>query len=127
MAPNDDGPSSLVGADLSTVAFVRDYVEFHFDGPVLRSLTDPVVQAGGRTVVRADEGWRDALCDLINATVLGVRIVDDVSIELDFSGEDANPDAGRRLTVPLDQDSLVGPEAAHFMPADGPQSSMWIY
>ena len=31
----------LVGEELSEVAFVRDYVEFHFDGPVLRALADP--------------------------------------------------------------------------------------
>ena len=32
----------LIGEQLSAVSFVQDYVEFHFDGPVLRALTNPI-------------------------------------------------------------------------------------
>lgn len=117
---DSDGPVSLAGAELSAVAFVRDYVEFHFDGPVLRSLTDPVVTTGGLPVRRTDERWRDALCGLIGATVLQVRVVEDVVIVVTFS-------ADRHLAVPLTEDARVGPEAAHFMPAEWSTSGMWVY
>jgi len=36
---------SLVGHELNIVAFVMDYVEFHFNGPILRALTNPIVEA----------------------------------------------------------------------------------
>ena len=39
----------LVGEELAAVAFVRDYVEFHFDGPVLTSLTDPIAVVDGES------------------------------------------------------------------------------
>ena len=38
---DDAGPRSLVGLEISAVCFVRDYVELHFDGPVLRALSRP--------------------------------------------------------------------------------------
>jgi len=34
-----DMPDDLVDEELSAVCFVRDYVEFQFDGPTLRALT----------------------------------------------------------------------------------------
>ena len=39
-------PADLVGREISAVTFARDGVEFHFDGPVLRSLADPQVAIG---------------------------------------------------------------------------------
>src|SRR5437763_16667810 len=40
---SDHDLTELVGTQLNTVAFVMDYVEFKFNGPVLRALTDPMV------------------------------------------------------------------------------------
>lgn len=44
------GPTSrldtLVGNELSAVCFVRDYIELHFDGPVLRLMGIVSIQAG---------------------------------------------------------------------------------
>jgi hypothetical protein len=51
-APDPAGPLKLlVGRDVSAVCFVRDYVELHFDGPVLRAIADPFGVYGCR-------GWR---------------------------------------------------------------------
>ena len=36
----------LVGEEVNAVSFVMDYVEFHFNGPVLRAIADPVVHRG---------------------------------------------------------------------------------
>jgi hypothetical protein len=102
--------SDLVGCALSTVAFVRDYVEFRFDGPILRSLAPPVVTVDGIHVEFPREGSRDALCELIG------RLVEDVK-EL--------PD---RLLVNFADSAIVeiprhskeaGPEVAHFVPMLG--------
>ena len=98
---------SLAGEELAAVSFVRDYVEFHFDGPVLRALTNPRVEDGGTTAEFPAPGSRDAFCALIGRTVRSVDAQDGVHIRLTF--ED-----GAVLTVPLDEASRLGPEGAHF-------------
>ena len=75
----------IKGEEVSAVAFVRDYVEFHFDGLVLRVFTDPQVTLAGGTVVRFPEpGSRDVLCALIDATVQAVRFDEDNAIEIEL-------------------------------------------
>ena len=98
---------SLAGEELSAVSFVHDYVEFHFDGPVLRALTNPRVEVGGETTSFPEPGSRDRLCALIGRAVHEVDARDGVHIRLAFEG-------GATLTLPLDEASHVGPEAAHF-------------
>lgn len=107
MAESERSIESLAGEELSAVSFVRDYVEFHFDGPVLRALTDPRVELGGESAVFPARGSRDLLCALIGRTVRLVEARDGVHIRLTF--ED-----GAQLTLPLDDASYVGPEGAHF-------------
>jgi hypothetical protein len=100
------GIESLEGEELNGVAFVMDYVEFHFNGPVLRALTNPVFQ-GTQRVEFPDAGSRDALCSLIGSTVESVEVREEDAIRLTFTD-------GRMLIVPLDEESRVGPEAATF-------------
>ncbi len=40
----------IVGEQLCAVSFVQDYVEFHFDGPVIRALAAPIVKEDGQTI-----------------------------------------------------------------------------
>ncbi|MFF5210398.1 hypothetical protein [Streptosporangium sp. NPDC000396] len=110
MACDIDDPTGLVGEELNIVAFVMDYVEFHFNGPKLTALTDPHIQIGLQTWIFPEPGSRDALCTLIGRTVQAVSIKPNEHIIIDFSEA--------ILTVPLDEDSLHGPEAAHFFPAE---------
>ena len=98
---------SLVGEELNTVAFVMDYVEFHFNGPVLRAFTAPRVSPGTDLPTFPEPGSRDVLCTLIGASVQAVEVRDEEHIRLDFAD-------GRSLTIPLDFASRVGPEAATF-------------
>lgn len=97
----------LAGCELSAVCFVRNYVEFHFDGPVLRCLAPPVVRSQGWTFEFPEEGSRDVLCGLIGQTV-----------------EQAE-DASDRLTLSFPKDIEVvmlksspgtGPEVGHLVP-----------
>lgn len=61
--------TDLAGLELGSICFVRDYVEFHFDGPILRSLAEPKLQAGDVRIAFPDRGSRDALCELIGQVV----------------------------------------------------------
>jgi hypothetical protein len=77
MAYRGDHPAGLVGEQLNTVAFVMDYVEFSFNGPVLRALTGPIVQTGELRLRFPEPGSRDALCSLIGSEVVAVTITED--------------------------------------------------
>ena len=83
MAETAPGVLELKGEELSAVAFVRDYVEFHFDGPVLRAFTNPEVVLSTGAVARfPGPGSCDALRALIGSTVRAVRFEEERAIEL---------------------------------------------
>jgi hypothetical protein len=126
----DDALASLVGGHLDTVSFVMGYVEFRVNYNILRALSSPRVQLpDGDTYQFPDPGSRDALCSMIDTRIVVARLqgsetADDFRIEL-------QTDSGHRLTVPLDDSSRVGVEAAHLIPADetgrSDGSNMWIW
>lgn len=121
--PEEAGLRQLVGLEVSAVCFVRDYVELHFDGPVLRAVSDPF----GRYRC---QGWRfpegnspTVMRYYISKTVDRFELVPDRFLALDF-GE-------HRFAIPLDEQSRTGPEAAHLLipDADGAATGrgMWIW
>lgn len=59
----------LRGEQLSSVQFVQDYVQLHFDGLSLISVTHPKVKVGGIWFKWGDPGYRDMLCELIGRIV----------------------------------------------------------
>jgi hypothetical protein len=120
----------LVGEEISAIAFVRDYVELHFDGPILRALSDPIIRTDGRDFVFPESGSRDALCSLIGLPVRSVSLVWDP--ERDSSDERIGiVTTLATVIIPLDQLSRVGPEAALLVPTnpDGTLrvGGMWIW
>lgn len=114
------GIHQLVGEELNIVAFVMDYVEFHFNGPVLRVLVNPTVDIDGASWTFPQASSRDRLCQLIGRTVGAVSAVEDVAIELSFTD-------GARLRIPLDRSSRAGPEATHFQSEryNSPDLTVW--
>jgi hypothetical protein len=84
----------LIGREISAVAFVRDYVEFHFDGPILRSRADPQVAVGEAVYCFPKPGSRDALCLVIGATVQSLNLDDSRHLEFTTSN-------GCRVRLPL--------------------------
>jgi hypothetical protein len=75
-------------SELAGVAFVRDYIEFYFDGPILRALIDPTVTIGNHLSRSSDEGWRNTLCSLIGKKIKTLSIEENATCELVFvSGE----------------------------------------
>jgi hypothetical protein len=99
----------LVGEEVSAVCFVRDYVEFHFDGPVLRSLANPIVVDHGVRHLFPEPGSRDALCRLIGSTVRAIEVEEERALTLTTVD-------GRAIWIPLDAKRRIGPEAMHFVP-----------
>lgn len=102
----------LTGEELNAVCFVMDYVEFHFNGPVLRSLSNPLVRSVDGVVAFPNTGSRDRLAELIGSIVEHVSVIEARSIVLSVSGS-------REIVIPLTESERVGPEAAHFVVGEG--------
>ena len=97
----------LLGLELSGVSFVRDYVEFLFDGPVLRVMSEPQVRLADRWVSFPDPPFRDTACTLIGGAITGVEADEDL-LTVVF-------DTGASLRVPFYSEE-AGPEVVHFVP-----------
>jgi hypothetical protein len=108
----------LLGEEISTVAFVRDYVEFHFDGPILRSLSNPTITVHGTNFSFPDVGSRDALCTVIGSTVCAVELDEHLVLELTTTDNS-------RISIPLDDENRRGPEAMHFVPKLNGPMQVW--
>jgi hypothetical protein len=98
----------LKGAEVASIAFVRDYVEVNFDGPILRSIASPTIEVAGKRLTFPEEGSRDALCGLIGQTVVVVEERSD-AILVAFGAA--------QLRIPR-ADPSIGAEVAHFVPWD---------
>jgi hypothetical protein len=109
-----DLDAELVGRELAAISFVRDYVEFHFDGPVVRALSDPSGSVDGVAWSFADRSTVATMLDLIGREV--VRVVLDAARALTIELCDAT------ITVPLDDDHRTGPEALNVMHDEGGMS-----
>jgi hypothetical protein len=100
----------LMGREMDAVCLVRDYVEFHLDGPVVRALTPPRGRFG-------EWGWRfperDALGVMrfyIGKVVTGIDFDEEVRLLLEFGAD--------HILIPLDQDARTGPEALQVVGVD---------
>ena len=111
----------LIGLELSAVCYVRDYVELHFDGPILRCLADPIIAGSSGRFEHPEVGSRDALCALVGEVVL--EAADEVTrLRLEFAGH-------ATVFVPKRSPS-AGPEVAHLVPSfdgtpDVAEMSIW--
>jgi len=113
-----EDPEGLVGEELNGVCFVMDYVEFHFNGPILRALGPVTVRARFGQAAFPGPGSCEALCELIGGVVREVKIRDDQEIVLSFID-------GEELRLSLAEKDRIGPESAHFVP--GPNSPIKVW
>ena len=109
---------SIVGEEISGVCFVRDYVEFHFDGPILRAISNPILDSGELHITFGDPGSRDALCSLIGSEVKSIVARYGELIQLTMT-------SGQVLTIPLDEASRFGGDGADFVPSLDGGSEDW--
>jgi hypothetical protein len=100
----------LLGREASAVCFVRDYVELHFDGPVLRALSNLFGLYGCRGWRFPAQGSVELMRSFIGKTVDDYELFPDRLLAVDF-GE-------HRFAIPLDQASRVAPEGAHLIGVD---------
>ncbi len=110
--------SDLRGEEISAVCFVRDYVEFHFDGPILRCLSNPTIVVQGVEYRFPEPGSRDALCQVIGLTVREMTMEECQALKMTTTGD-------CKITIPLDTEHLRGPEAMHFVPQLNGPTQVW--
>ena len=110
--------TDLPGMEVSGIEFVRDYIEIHFDGPILRCISYPTVQSFESRWKLPEPGSRDAICELIGTIVESVDLDDDTMLTAKFSN-------GYKLFIPLDMRSRRDPEAMHFVPGINLPIQVW--
>ncbi|MCP4078623.1 MAG: hypothetical protein GY743_00075 [Planctomycetaceae bacterium] len=108
---NHDGLSALVGGEVDTVSFVRDYVELRIDYSIFRALTDPSGTISGQAWQFPTPHCADLMRGYIGQRVSGIEIQDGQMIRLTFESNDV-------FEVSLRDDDRTGPEAAHLLVAD---------
>ena len=55
--------------ELVGITFIRGYIQFLFDGPVLNTYTLPLIKIGNKIINSTDFGYYDTLCSLISEKI----------------------------------------------------------
>jgi hypothetical protein len=99
----------IIGARLTSVQFVLDYLILGFDGKgAFTSLVWPEISIGGSVLNFGMQCYRDRLCDLIPQVVSEVHVAEDETITISFGDN--------RLRIPLQQRQLPGERAIFTAP-----------
>ena len=103
--------SELIGRDLASVEFVRDYVQLRFDGPQLTAYSWPTLYDAGHAVTRGTAGYCDALVALINQVVSAVTLKEGKELIIEWEND-------ALLHIDLGHKSVTMPEAVMFSLGD---------
>ncbi len=95
----------LIDTELSSVEFVRDYIQFRFDGPCLATYLLPEISIGPRVILWNEQGYRDSLCEQIGQRVYSIRC--DNTLEIEFENKVI-------LTLDLNPQDFEGAEVGMF-------------
>src|SRR5262245_6456097 len=95
----------LEGTKLSSVEFVKDYIQLRFDGPCLTVNAPFEVVVQGYHYRKGASGYRDALCERIGRLVRQALTLPDQEMRLEF--ED-----GSTLSIFLNPEDQISAEAA---------------
>jgi hypothetical protein len=104
---------SIIGEQLSSVTFIQDYLQLHFDGNILTFYSWPQVNLGTISCKFRDIGYRNALCEIISIKVTNVVIVENTSLKIFF--EDNN---NISLSLVRDQSNIGLAEFLYFVDVD---------
>ncbi len=102
--------NELAGSHLSSVEFVHDYIQFHFDGPCLTTFTLPSIKISSAQLKATDSGYRDALVSQIGGEVEEVVLTPE-ELEVKFASSAV-------LLVSLRDEAYTGPEAINYISKD---------
>ena len=111
MLQNDETwiSKEIVGKQLSSVTFVMDYLQLHFDQPpTINAYTPVTVVCGGMAIVSGDDQFRNRLCDQITKIVKSVVIKDEEEFVITF--ED-----GSGISISLKPSDYGFPEALYYI------------
>ena len=86
--------SSLRGANLTSVRFGSDFVEFEFGEQAIRALAGVEFHARGFRISSPESGSRDAFCSLIGDSIVEIDLTSHAVFNLVFR-------SGARLSIPL--------------------------
>jgi hypothetical protein len=101
--------SRIIGARLTSVDFVLDYLILGFDGKgALTALVWPEISNAGNILKFGMQGYRDRLCELITEVVSEVRFSEDETITI-LLGDNY-------LRIPLQQREAPGERAIFTAP-----------
>ena len=114
---SDRGMESIVGEMMSSIEFVMDYVQLHFNNSTLTSFTYPLVHVDGKNLGQTDAGYRDAICALIGRYVARTETRPEEALKIVFA-------EGNEIEVSLREADSVGPEFAYFTSSTG---SCWVW
>jgi hypothetical protein len=109
----------LIGEELSSIEFVRDYIQFRFDGPCLTAITDPFIILGQQQYSRTDAGFCDLLLGFIGLPVEETSLRENEKICIRFP-------ARRSINISLRTEDLIGrsAEAVNF---DDGHGGFWVW
>jgi len=80
--------SRIIGARLTSVDFVLDYLILGFDGKgALTALVWPEISIAGNILTFGMKSYRDRLCELITEVVSRVGFSEDETITISFGGD----------------------------------------
>ena len=104
------GLEQIVGKEIDTVSFVRDYVEIRIDYSILRALTNPTGSVDKITWRFGDPGSADTMLRYIGRWVFAVEVIEGQHLMLRLDGD-------YTFVISLRQEDRRCAEAAHFVPA----------
>jgi hypothetical protein len=65
--------NQLENLELAGITFIRDYIQFLFDGPLLNTYTLPHIKIHGKVLASTDYGYYDTMCSLIGKTIISTH------------------------------------------------------
>jgi hypothetical protein len=101
---------ALEGEELSSAAFVEDYLELRFGDPLLTLYAWPYVMHPEYSVAFGEPEYRNALCALIGEQVATASLEEGSSLTIEFA-------SGVVLGLSLREEDLDSPEAGSYSEA----------
>lgn len=99
--------SAIEGEELRSVAFVEDYLELRFGGPMLTLYAWPYVMHTEYSVAFGEPEYRNALCALIGEQVSTASLEEASALTIEFGN-------GVVLGLSLREEDLDSPESGSF-------------
>lgn len=107
----------LIGEQLSSVEFVQDYLQLHFDGPRLTLYIWPTVIINNKTFSFGELPYRDMICSFISRNIIQVVIEENKYLNIYF-------EENKYLELKLDsKNPKIVAEIGFF---DDPSDNSWI-